>query len=300
MDAKKIAIMVGIASLAGATWAADPAPATDRLKLGACKDTAVGISLIDAATIKDDKTLRVITQGEGQEIYFLFKGIDSVGTVTGTVAETERKSRITQEAKDVIGTILGQKGVTIKSLETGIPVESCYLHIEKNKRGTLAVKIKQIPPAANADAVTGNYSGKILIGPTEHFNLSADMPVTNIKQLTYDSGSGTVIEKEKPASFYLGLNARWGDVYTNYETLGSYWKGISLKGLVKASSRPSESMGVGLSFPVPKVGPLEFFVARVWTKDDQSVGGASLGKTGSTVWGLSFNVPKGLEWFKGD
>ena len=54
-------------------------------------------------------------------------------------------------------------------------------------------------------------------------------------------------------------------------------------------------MGVGIGYNFKL---MEVFVARVWTKDDQNVGGASIGTTASTIFGVSFNLTKGLEWTK--
>jgi hypothetical protein len=49
--------------------------------------------------------------------------------------------------------------------------------------------------------------------------------------------------KEQPASFYIGFNYKFGDVFTNYP-VKKFYRDLSMKFLVKASSRPSESMGL--------------------------------------------------------
>lgn len=207
------------------------------------------------------------------------------GVSKAKLKEEKRKSRISEDLATIVK--IASEISDIKAAKA-VPQPQCVEYTQGYKRTKIEVR--------TLDASDKELSSHTLIaGPAEHFYLSADMPVTSIKQLSYDSGTNSVIEKEKPASFYLGINAKVGDVFTNYP-VKEFYKDISFKALVKASSKPSESMGLGIGYNF-KV--MEVFVARVWTKDDESVGGTSLGNTPSTIFGVSFNLTKGLNWLKG-
>jgi len=165
-------------------------------------------------------------------------------------------------------------------------------YIQEYERSTITVSMDY---PSNKDGV---LKKEIISGSIEHMYLSADMPLTNVKQLKYDSKTSKVIEREKPASFYIGVNYKLGDVFINYDT----WdlKNLSIKGLLSGSSRPSESMGLGLGYQFNIEGvSLEAFVARVWTADDDSAGGAGVGRTPSNVVGISFDVGKAASWLGG-
>ncbi|SMN01103.1 hypothetical protein SPONN_2205 [uncultured Candidatus Thioglobus sp.] len=128
-----------------------------------------------------------------------------------------------------------------------------------------------------------------ILGPEEHFYLSADLVLTDIKQLKRNA-NGTLEEKDKPVSFYLGFNYKVGDVLSDNDGLDK----ISLKFMLKASDRPAESLGLGIGYDT-KIG--NFFVANLWTKDDNNVG-SNLGTTQSVAFGISFDIGKGISWLK--
>ena len=211
------------------------------------------------------------------------------GTTKVKLKEEKRKTRISEDfatLKKIADSLVGTK--VLKELEVvAVTKKECVIYEQHHNRTTVEVQALDAQ-----DKEIGSFT--LVAGPTERFYLSADMPVTNIKQLSYDSGTNSVIEKEKPASFYIGLNAKMGDVFRNYSS-DEFYNDISIKVLIKASSRPSESMGVGIGYSFKL---MEVFVARVWTKDDQNAGGASIGTTASTIFGVSFNPTKGLEWIK--
>lgn len=208
------------------------------------------------------------------------------GAAKVNLKEEKRKTRIAEDLATLKKIAEGMFKTQAEFTEA-VAKKECVKYEQSYDRATVEIQV--------LDSQGKELSSSTLVaGPSEHFYLSADMPVTNIKQLTYDSGTNSVIEKEKPASFYIGLNAKFGDVFTNYQ-FKEFYNDLSIKALVKASSRPSESMGVGVGYNFKL---MEIFVARVWTKDDQNVGGASVGTTASTIFGVSFNLTKGLEWTK--
>lgn len=307
MNTKRIMLGVMLSGMASAALAvsapkADEAPAAPAatpaaLTMVDCDTNGMTTSLVKIESIQKDETNRIITSGKGEKIYFRFTP-DAQGKVdaTGTITETARKSRIREETESVLKAGFKDGWLSPFGFAEGEPPKTCYLHTAQFKRGTLAVEVTQ----KNAGAADVVHSGKVLIGPAEHWYLSADMPVSNVDQLKYDSATNTFVEKAQPASFYASINGRLGDVYTHY-SWKDYHKTIALKGMFKASSRPTESMGIGLGFPVPwEQIPLELFVAHVWTKADSNGTGTSLKKSDDTVFGITFNISKGLAWFKGD
>ncbi len=192
-----------------------------------------------------------------------------------TIDEEKRQSR------------LGQDLTTIFKAITKRAPDNCVRWTRLHKRSMMTIEGKD----KNGEVI---LQTEIAVGPPEHLYLSADMPVTKIKQIVYDSDSKTFQEKEKPSSFYLGLNWRWGDLYTHH-SVNEFYKDLSLKALFKASSHPSDSMGLGIGYSLPYC---EIFVASVWTQNDDSVPGTSKGTTQSYIVGLSFNISKGMEWLK--
>lgn len=134
-------------------------------------------------------------------------------------------------------------------------------------------------------------SESLVAGPREIFYLTADMPVSQVKQVQYDKASNTVTEKDTPSTFYFGFNITpFGDAATNYRA-DSVLENLSLKLLAKASSRPSESTGIGIGY---RLSMFDFFVAHMRTQDDPNV--SSGGATSSTAYGISFNISKAVDW----
>lgn len=206
-----------------------------------------------------------------------------IGTDAITIREEERQLRIAEEISTIIKAVSGD----FKNAEKSVAEQLCASYTQKYKRST--IKITAV------DENKKELAARTLIaGQEEHLYLSADLPISNIKQLTYDSSTNSVIEKEKPAAFYLGVNWQIGDVFEEYSGK-EFYKKLSLKLMLKASSRPSESYGVGIGYSFDAV---DVFAARLRTKDDSNVGVASLGYTDATVFGVSFNISKGLAWFK--
>lgn len=235
-----------------------------------------------ALKLESGKSSMRLISSAGDLHYFYIE--DTSDTAEGT--EIRRNSRFTddietlKEVKDLLGGRMHMR-------TPGSPY--CVRYQQHFKRANLEVVTKK----ASGDAV-GSYA--IVVGPEEHFYITADMPITNVKQLTYDDKSGEVIEKEKPGAFYIGVNGRWGDLYTEYN--GKEWyKNLSIKGLFKASKKPGESIGIGIGY---NFEVFELFIAQIWTKDDEDISGLKIGATDATVVGISFNLSRGAEWLKGD
>jgi hypothetical protein len=228
----------------------------------------------------DGSSRRVIT--EMKKIYFfeLPSDADQVDA-----SETARATRIAGDLK-VLRDIAGNLGGYALYDGSGDNKKHCYKFDPQYLRSTLTIT----PKIANkADAKLGKAI--IITGPIEHFWLSADMGVSNVKQLALDA-NGKPAPKDKPASFYVGFNWKIGDVY---ETRPHNWyESFSAKLLLHAAGSPSDSIGMGVSYDLPEVLSIPgatIFFARVKTKND-------LGATWSNFGGLSFDLTRGLEWLK--
>lgn len=199
-----------------------------------------------------------------------------------TITEAERQTRLTEEISKIIQNTKGIRGQGAAQ-----PGFACIHYTQKYERARITVTIK---PAA------GESSKRTYIaGPLEHWYLSADMPVTKAKQLTYDAKNNAFVEKSVPQSFYLGINYKLGDVYVASDYTDHVYENLSLKLLFKVAA-PSESYGLGLGYDF---GPAVVFVARIRTVNDASASNAPSSSSLSTVYGISFDIEKGISWLSG-
>ena len=240
--------------------------------------STVEASLINIKKQGDVEDLRKIT--EGRPIFYFEAPPE---TAILAVKEVSRQTRIAEELKSLVDAILkGQE----KALS--LNERKCFKYTQEYSRSRITVIAKDAGDKALAEMT-------VVTGPAEHWYLTADLPVSNVKQLKYDSASNTVIEKEKPASIYLGINYRpFGDVLSDYPN-ADFKNNVALKFLLKASSKPSESMGIGIGY---SFNFAEIFVSRMRTKNEEGVPGSNLGYRDSTVFGVSFDIAKGIGWLK--
>lgn len=224
--------------------------------------------------LEADKATRLLGTQKGTR--FLFVLPENVAKVT--IGEVIRQSRLAEDITAILSELARTKDLK--------PREQCVIYTQEYKRSTIAIVVM--------DDEKPILSRKLIVGPKEHLYLSADLPVTNIKQLTYDSTTNTVQEEEKPGSFYFGLNYLIGDVFTDYPH-NEFYNNLSIKVLLKASSHPIESYGLGLAYSLA-YGDL--FAASVWTQDEGSVPGTKPGRKQSFIAGISFNISKGIQWLK--
>ncbi|MDD5059065.1 MAG: hypothetical protein PHQ60_14445 [Sideroxydans sp.] len=243
-------------------------------------------SLIVLATNAEHPILngdRLPLSGAGKKYIFYIGDYTQTDAdkLTISIEETRRKSHIEDDVAQIAAYLKSQ----VKMLETFAekPKHICIEYTTAFERSTIAIQIDSKPP----------INRSFIAGPEEHWSLSADMPVTNAKQLSYNPQTSSLVEKDKPVSFYLGLNYKLGDVYTNYDCRD--WHNLSAKFLFKASNTPNESMGLGIGYSFDFA---DVFIARVWTRDNENTGLASLGTTPSTMYGISFNVSKAISWLK--
>lgn len=183
-----------------------------------------------------------------------------------------------------------QEGAAVKKAEPA--PETTGSSVITTKRELVKEAAEQSQGKTEAEDESFDKSSESLVaGPREIFYLTADMPVSQVKQVQYDKASNTVTEKDTPSTFYFGFNITpFGDAATNYRA-DSVLENLSLKLLAKASSRPSESTGIGIGY---RLSMFDFFVAHMRTQDDPNV--SSGGATSSTAYGISFNISKAVDW----
>lgn len=250
-----------------------------------CEDALMDFNQDTSIDLRIDDSSRLFSGAGTKHIFKL-----PIKATNIVVSEEMRDSRIQQDFKLLAAAFpgIGKVG-PYAAVDKAPPKDVCIEYTQKYKRSKISFTIK--------DAQDKEILNKTLTaGPAEHWYLSADMPVTKVSQLVYDSESKTLKEKDKPSTFYFGLNYKVGDLFTEYK-LDKFYNDFSVKVLFKASSHPNESMGIGLGYPV---GPAELFVASLWTQNEDDVEGTTKGITQFFAAGVSFNISKGLDWLKSD
>lgn len=147
---------------------------------------------------------------------------------------------------------------------------------------------------------------EIITGPAEHWFLSADIAINDVEQLKFDTDTGMLSERGEPSPVYLGINYQLGDIHTKGKL---FWKNFVLKGMIEASSTPSESLGAAIGYRgfTRKKHGLDLTTFSPWigytfTKEDEmdSMGGftRNTARNSEFRWGISVNLDKLFGWVK--
>ena len=164
---------------------------------------------------------------------------------------------------------------------------------------------------STSDALT---SFPLVTGPREHWFITGDAIVRGVKEIKYDPGQKTVVERDKPKQLYIGFNWMYGDVLSKAPQFSA--DRLVGKILISPTKNPFDSVGVGIGYrlvdgvfkrPVgdsmnaPDIsGGLVVFVGRFWTKPDMA--GAPDDADARHRWqagvrfGLSYDVSTLLGW----
>jgi hypothetical protein len=149
-------------------------------------------------------------------------------------------------------------------------------------------------------------------GPTEHAFISADVPITKLSDVQFDSTGHSIGTTGTPVRPHAGFNFMVGDVL---DTLRPHWyDGLMAKGLVLISRRPTDSYGIGAGYRFPsewapfglQLDNLSVFAA--WMRSRVASAATGSGATAAGLpslrskegvrFGLSFNLDKALDWVK--
>jgi hypothetical protein len=170
-------------------------------------------------------------------------------------------------------------------------------------RSTLVVTAKLQPPAPRRDcdkdpiALTAN----LVVGPPEHFFITADLPVQRLSALKLSDGT-EVSPRQDPSAFYVGLNYSVGDLHLPPTRIPEF---LVLKAVARASTtRPLSSYGFGLALRgLGRWGwGLDLDVVTpfvLWTRTRIEPDGSSSAQppyADALRWGVGFNLAAALKW----
>jgi hypothetical protein len=207
--------------------------------------------------------------------------------------EKERNTRFYNDLQAILGA-----GTSKKAL--AIPKPKCqdYRYPLKYKRASVTV---------TAYDESGKSVGSVVVvtGPPEHLYLGLDLPVNNRKTLKYDSTSNSLLPQSSSPELYLSFNLLAGDILAQASDV-HWYEDFSGKLLIRAASRPLDSVGVGVGYRLGKLSALGYsldalsvFVARVWTKQDALTNGRlTVNGATATSWrfGITYDVGTAAKW----
>lgn len=137
-----------------------------------------------------------------------------------------------------------------------------------------------------------DISSQIILttGPTEHWFLTADLPVVKLSQLKFvQDGGGTIEPRETPKHFYLGVNGMIGDILKEKPR---FLQNFFIKGMLKISKAPLDGYGVGVD-----ISSFFIFAAILWTKEENEDKTAKVTKR-QIMFGIGYNLDKAMGWLK--
>lgn len=297
---KKIALTISVVCLTAMSLAPAVARADDLQAIN-CKDTDWQPSI--SADSKSERILKSEKAGTWEQMPYSSNGSyivirlgernTEIPSKPIRISETDRQTRISQEISKVLQAVKppSERVMALDGTRQEINTFPCVKYQQKKERSTITVSFPDDSDPKNEKANQKTF----IAGPVEHWYLSADMPVTKAKQLKWDAQTNKAVEANAPQTFYLGLNFKTGDVYTEADADGvSWYNNFTFKILAQVSA-PTNSYGVGLGYDF---GPVNVFGARISTKND-GVSSPDGGSKLSTIWGVSFNLENGLKWLSG-
>lgn len=240
------------------------------------------------------------------------------------VKEVSRKTAFALEATAIVSAFAAHEAngaggakALVHAPHLDQPLLACYIkrtYVLTMPRAT--ADLTAVVGANAADALrAGNADDKdkaareLITGPTEHWFISGDAIVRGVKEIKYDSTAKTVVERDKPEQFYIGINWQWGDVLAREKAFST--NRLVGKVMFLPAKHPFDSVGVGLGYRfVDGVfsaqdgvsGGLVLFGGHFWSKNDKvdATTGAVTQSGRSQSWrvGLSYDVSTLLGWLK--
>jgi hypothetical protein len=148
----------------------------------------------------------------------------------------------------------------------------------------------------------GTAQTTLTTGPTEHWYLSASVPLTKIQEAHFVDSTGAFEPRDKPKEVLIGANFMVGDVLS--DDYGGLLGGFAPGVVVEASSKPFRSFGVTASYRIrsQKVLGIQLdVITPFWglirsTTDVKDATGAVEHSVYIGVWGISLNLDKATSW----
>ena len=244
------------------------------------------------AKIKTDISTRQVQWGAHTDVVVYY---DPNFLSNVKIEETERQTRLWSDVQAALS------GVAEDSSNACDKVKVTKTLVFK--RAT--VKITGVDlKGADAKSVT------VISGPVEHGYLGLDLPVTNRKTLKYDAASQSLQPASDSPQLYLSLNFLVGDVLSPAAGFDSdFYKNFSVKFFVSASSKPLNSLGVGLGYRLPELKVASFDLSALslyggyfWTKEDSTSSTGEVQVNGGTNrgfrFGITYDVSSAIRWVK--
>jgi hypothetical protein len=210
--------------------------------------------------------------------------------------ETPRLTVFAKDVQTLLGSVtkLGAAGAT-----------SCVTETYKleNVRATLTLT----PEPKDTNDTNVVKSADVTTGPREHWSLGLNLPISNSKTLKYDSSTQTLQPQDTNPQLYLSADYLIGDTASDPKEVPPLER-FTLKGMVLASSRPLDSLGLAAGYRFPTLSALgldlsslSVFGGYFWTKQDTIVNGVSQPNGQyKTAWrfGITFDLATALKWVK--
>ena len=209
--------------------------------------------------------------------------------------EVSRKSQLAEDASDLLDIIRSIRG--FRSLAGSEVVPYWAVYRLKERRAKLVVRAKYLTEEKSAELVTG---------PTEHWYLSADLPVNSVRELKFDETAQAVLPKDAPKQVFAGANFMLGD---RLSAATRWYDQFVLKAMVRLDKEPLEKVGLALAYRFDRLevagkyfGALSPFVGYIWSKEstDASASASERRYQDHFQYGISVNLDAAAEWVKKD
>lgn len=224
-----------------------------------------------------DKSGETKYPGRGSQLMFQLppEFISDTSKLSIESTETKRNSKISQDF-DIL------KNQLKSSFVKAAPItKECFEIKQTYMRSTISITAKNGEDTQNYDFITG---------PEERWGLSLDIPVNKIDELKFDDANDRFVEKETPASVYLGINYHLDDIYVDSDLSKT-----AFKIMVPITSEPGKALGLGISHEFKY---LTLFVAGIYMLSEDTNNEGKRDASNEVIIGASFDLTHGKSWFE--
>jgi len=219
-------------------------------------------------------------------------------TNTSDVVKVSAAEALSRRQSDVVTILLRRE---LKKAEPRKDADVLKGALIKALTGGDAGGPRNVPSSGGAGGDEGAKARttKVISGGHEHWFLSADVALTddlNVGQ----SKTGELELQDKPPSFYVGIDYLLGDLLTSDRAV---WQNIVFKAFVKGTTRPQESVGIGIGLRGKYLGwaALNFeafspYFALTFTQTEPGQKFSDRKAVGR--FGVSLNLDKAIDWIK--
>jgi hypothetical protein len=224
----------------------------------------------------DVSTRQFVTTGDPITVYY-----DTNYLKTVKIAEKERQTRLYEDLQTVVSSLNAENKCSSITVSKALQFKRSVVTVTGvDKSGSDAAAVS------------------VVTGPIEHAYLGLDLPVTNRKDLKYDTASKSLQPASNAPQLYLSFNFLYGDILSPaHSTPSKLIDNLSLKVFISADSTPLNSYGTGIGYRMPELEIMGFDLSSLslyggyfWTKQDALSGSGVVKVNGSTNRGWRFGV----------